>query len=140
MAKVKTRGTLIKATISAVLTTIAQVDEIDTGETKSRTLDVECMDDSGVGVEMMNDGCVTQGEVTFAGLFDPDGATQQFLTDTILAPSGFPVACSIVFADSTPASATFSAVGFGFQATASVKGALRFRGSMTPATYLTWPT
>jgi uncharacterized membrane protein YcgQ (UPF0703/DUF1980 family) len=141
MAKVKSKGSLIKTTISASLTTIIQVTEINIGATKNRTLDVECLDDSGVGVEMMNDGAVTQEEITATCLYDPDGATHQFITDSIATgATAFPLASSVVFADATPASATFSAVGFGFGVGISVKGVTTGQISMTPAGPVTWPT
>jgi len=141
MAKVKTRGSLFKLTISASLTTIAQCQEFSTGETKNRTLDVECLDDSSPGVEMMNDGCVTQEEGSATLLFDPDSTNHQFITDSILAGSAsFPIAGSYVFADATPASTTFSAVGFGFGATVAVKDVLKANVSVTYAGPLTWPT
>lgn len=141
MAKVKTRGSLWKLTISASLTTIAQCTEFSTGETKNRTIDVECLDDSGVGVEMMNDGCVTQEEGSASLLFDPDSTIHQFITDSILAgATPFPIAGSFVFADATPASTTFSCVGLGFGAVVAVKDVLKANVSITYAGPLTWPT
>lgn len=143
MAKIKAKGSLLKTTISSVLTTIAQVTEISIGATKNRTIDVECLDDSGVGVEMMNDGAVTQEEITATILYDPDGVTHQFITDTIaLGATSFatPIASSVVFADATPASATFDAVGFGLSASMSVKGVLTANLTITPDGPVTWPT
>jgi hypothetical protein len=141
MAKVKAKGSLLKTTISASLTTIAQCTEISIGEQKNRMLDVECLDDSGVAVEMLNDGAVTQEPITATILYDPDGATHQFITDTIaLGAASFPIASSVVFADATPASATFSAAGYGFSASMSVKGLLTAQISMTPAGVVAYPT
>ena len=141
MAKIKAKGTLIKTTISASLTTIAQCTDIQVGATANRTIDVECLDDSGVGVEMMNDGAVTQEQVTATILYDPDSVTHMFITDSIATgATAFPLASSVVFADSTPASVTFSAVGFGFSAGASVKGVLTGNLTMTLAGPATWPT
>jgi hypothetical protein len=131
MAKVKAKGSLLKTTISASLTTIAQCTEISIGEQKNRMLDVECLDD----------GAVTQEPITATILYDPDGATHQFITDTIaLGAASFPIASSVVFADATPASATFSAAGYGFSASMSVKGLLTAQISMTPAGVVAYPT
>lgn len=141
MAKVKSKGGLLKKTISASLTTIVQLTEINIGATKNRMLDVECLDDSGTAVEMMNDGAVTQEEITASGLYDPDAATHQSITDDIITgATAYPIACSVVFADATPASATFNAGGFGFSAGMSVKGVLTCQISITPTGYVTWPT
>lgn len=141
MAKVKSKGSLIKTTISASLTTIAQTNDINIGAKKNRTIDVECLDDSGVAVEMMNDGAVTQEEVTATILYDPDSTTHQFITDTIdLGAASFPIASSVVFADATPASATFNAVGFGFATSIAVKGVLTANISITCAGIVTYPT
>jgi phage-related minor tail protein len=141
MAKVKAKGSLIKTTIAASLTTILQCTEINIGAKKNRTLDVECLDDSGVAVEMMNDGAVTQEEVTATILYDPDSTVHQFITDTIdLGAASFPIASSVVFADATPASATFNAVGFGFSVGISVKGVTTGNISITCAGLVTYPT
>jgi phage-related minor tail protein len=141
MAKVAAKGSLIKTTISASLTTIAQCTEISIGEKANRMLDAECMDDSGVAVAMLNDGAVTQEPVTATILYDPDGATHQFITDTIdLGAASFPIASSVVFADTTPASATFNANGFGFSASMSVKGLLTAQIKMVPSGIVTYPT
>lgn len=141
MAKIKTRGSLFRLTISTVLTTIAQCTEFSTGETKNRTIDVECLDDTGVAVEMMNDGCVTQEEGSASILFDPDSTAHQFITDSILlGAASFPIAGSFVFADATPASVTFSCVGLGFGATATVKDVLKANVSIAYAGAITWPT
>lgn len=141
MAKVKSKGTLVKTTISAVLTTIAQTTEVGIGATANRMLDVECTDDSGTAVEMLNDGAVTQEPVTASILYDPDGATHQFITDSIITgATAFPIASSVVFADATPASATFNAGGYSFGASASVKGVLTAQLTMFPTGYVTWPT
>lgn len=141
MAKIKSKGTLIRTTISASLTTILQCTEINIGATKNRTIDVECLDDAGVGVEMMNDGAVTQEEVTATILYDPDSTVHQFITDSILTgTTAFPLASSVVFADATPGSTTFSVVGFGFSVGISVKGVTTGQLSMTLAGPATWPT
>jgi hypothetical protein len=141
MAKIKTRGTVFQLTISAVLTTVAQTTEVNTGETKNRVLDVECLDDSGVGVEMMNDGCVTQEEGSASLLFDPDSTVHQFITDSILGGStAYPIAGAWKWADATPASTTFSCIGLGFGATATVKDVLKANVTVSYATYCTWPT
>jgi hypothetical protein len=141
MAKVKAKGSLIKTTIATVLTTIAQCTEITIGATTNRTIDVECLDDSGVGVEMMNDGAVTQEPITATILYDPDSTTHQFITDTIaLGAASFPIASSVVFADATPTSATFNAVGFGFGVGISVKGVLTGNLTIVPAGPVSWPT
>lgn len=141
MGKIKSKGSLVKTTISAVLTTIAQCTEINIGATANRTIDVECLDDAGVGVEMLNDGAVTQESVTASILYDPDSTTHQFITDTIaLGAASFPIASSVVFADPTPTSATFSAVGFGLGVGISVKGVTTGSLTITPAGPVTWPT
>ncbi len=141
MAKIPAKGSLLKTTISASLTTIAQCTEINIGATANRTIDVECLDDSGVGVEMMNDGAVTQEPITASILYDPDSTVHQFITDTILlGAASFPIASSVVFADATPASATFNAEGFGLSVGISVKGVTTGSLTIVPSGPVTWPT
>jgi hypothetical protein len=141
MAKVKSKGGLLRVTISAVLTTVLQCTDINIGSKANRMLDAECIDDSGVAVEMLNDGAVTQEQVTATVLYDPDSTVHQFITDTIdLGAASFPIACSVVFADTTPASATFNAGGFGFGVGMAVKGLLTGNITITPTGLVTYPT
>lgn len=141
MAKVKSKGGLLKITISASLTTVLQCTDINIGNKANRMLDVECLDDSGVAVEMFNDGAVTQEPVTATILYDPDSTVHQFITDTIdLGAASFPIACSVVFADATPASATFNAGGFSFGIGMAVKGMLTGNVTITATGLVTYPT
>lgn len=139
--KVPSRGSLLKLTISASLTTIAQISRIGIGQTKNEVIDVEDLDDSGVAIDKLNLGTVTQGAVTATCHYDPDYANHQFITDTILlGAASFPLACSVVFADATPASATFNAAGMGFGATMANKEALTGEIEIEVDGVVTWPT
>lgn len=140
MARVPSRGGLLKLTISAVLTTIAQTEEVNIGDSASQVMDTEATDDSTPNITKTNLMTADQDDITASIYYDPDAATHQFITDTIAAPSGFPVAGSVVFADATPASATFSAVGFRFGAGFKVKDVLRGRIGIMVNGLVVWPT
>lgn len=140
MARVPARGTLLKVTISASLTSIGQVTSLGIGDTMSQVVDTEALDDSSVTITKTNIGTVEQDDITADILYDPDSATHQFITDTIIVPANFPNAGSVVFADATPASATFSAVGYGFGASVAVKDVLKGRITIKCNGPVVWPT
>jgi hypothetical protein len=140
MAKYAARGTLLKLTISASLTTIVQMRNVRIGQTKSDTIQVDALDDSGIGHSKISAGTATQDDITADGWWDPDATTHKFVTGLIAAPSGYPIAGSIVTTDATPASTTFSAIGFGFGATANVNEALTCEINIETNGVVTWPT
>lgn len=139
MAKIVSKGCVLKATISASLTSIAQVNNIQVGESANEVVDAEDLDDSGVAVDKVNIGSVTQGDITFTGHYDPDLATDAFITDSIAAgAASFPIACSIVLTDSTPSSITFDALGFGMSIGMANKELVSKNGRIVTKA-VTWP-
>lgn len=139
MAVVPGHGGVLKSTIAASLTIIAQTEDVQIGESASQVMDTETTDDAGPSIRKTNLLMADQEDITSAILYDPDGATHKHFTNSIAAPAAFPIAGSVVFADATPASATFSAVGFGFSAGFKVKDVLRGRIRIMTNGLVVWP-
>ncbi len=86
MAKIASKGTALKLSISAVFTTIAQVESLTGPGMKPATFDATGLD-SGVGMEFKPTGYVDGGEVTGTLFMDPVLATFQALTDLVTTPA-----------------------------------------------------
>lgn len=141
MAKVVSKGSLLKVTISASLTTVAQASRIGIGATRNVVVDAPTLDDAAFPIDKVNTGDVEQAPVTATIFYDPDSSVHQFITDTIaLGPASFPLACSVVFADATPASATFNAAGFSFSATMANRELLGAEIEIEVDGAVSWPT
>lgn len=112
MAKVVSKGTVIKQTQSAMLTAIAQVISVDHSGAESETFDSTTLDTSGAGKEYANTGYSEGGTVDLELFYDPALAGQQFITDEITTPSE--KAWEITFSDSTAAAFTVAGTTFGF--------------------------
>ena len=138
MAEYTSHGALLKLTISASLTTIAQLKSIKLGDKKSETIPIRKLDGSTFATNL-NTKVVTHDELTYEGYYDITNSTHQFLTTTIDTPANFPVAGSVVFTDAAPKSVTFSAVGLSHGVNISEGDAIMFNGSAVH-NGLTYPT
>lgn len=140
MGKLVARGAVVNLTISASPTAIGQIRSVRIGDTTSDVLQGDTLDDSGVGHDFINAKTATQDDITGEMYYDPDNTGHMFITDTIAAPTGFPVAGTIQFTDPTPASASFSAIGFGFGATINVNELLVGNFTFKCDGVVSWPT
>lgn len=108
MAKIKSKGAQLQLSISASLTTIAQVRRFTGPDAEVQTYDATALD-SAVGREKKVTGFVNSGMVTWSLWFDPTAATHQALTDLITTPtdaSGW----KIIFPDGSSTAWTFNGV------------------------------
>lgn len=87
MAKVKTKGTVIRQTISSVLTAVAQIIEFSHDGAVTETFDATCMDTSGAGREYAPTGLAEGGSFAFTIFYDPALAGHQAITDLITTPA-----------------------------------------------------
>lgn len=137
MAKVAGKGTVIKHTISASLTAIAQVTSIEISGTQSETWDSTTLD-GGVFKTYDQTGYAEPGTASLELLFDPALAGHQFITDTIRAPADN--AMQITYADSGNTTQSFTAAGITFGATVAMddglKGTAEYQIDGDPG----WPT
>lgn len=86
MAKIASKGTALKLSISSVFTTIAAVIGLNGPGMKPAVYDATALD-SGVGMEKKPTGYVDGGTVSGNLFFDPVAATHQALTDLVTTPA-----------------------------------------------------
>lgn len=86
MAKLKCKGTLLKVEIATVMTTVAQVLELDVGQDAIETFDADTLDNTSPHIPKAQTGRSSVADISGTMFYDPDLANHQFFTDTINAP------------------------------------------------------
>ena len=112
MAKIVSKGTIIKQTISCSPTAVAQVISIEHSGAESETYDATTLDTTGAGKEYEKTDYSEGGTVDFELFFDPALSGHQAITDEITTPAER--VWNVTFSDSTSANFTVAGVGFGF--------------------------
>ena len=135
MAKIIGKGTILKSTISAMLTAVAQVNSISSSGFASQTFEGTSLD-SGVGKEKPLTGYSEPGTVDIELFFDPSLAGHQFYTDSIAVP--VEIAHSITYVDATVT--TFTASGMDFGHTVAMDDGVKATISFTLTGLPTFPT
>lgn len=119
--KVKSKGTALLMSISAVYTAIPLLKSISISGAESQTYNSTTLD--GVVYET-NDptGYTTAPTITADGFRDPDDATQAAFIALLAAPVA--TNFKVTYADTTPLSEVYSGTGFGFDTSASLSEGL----------------
>ena len=123
MAKIKSKGTVLKQDISGTLTAVAQILEVGHDGAESETYESTTLDTTGAGKEYDPTGYVEGGSVDFSIFYDPALAGHQALTDDLTTPAKRDY--SVTFADTGSTENTFTAAGIGFGFTASMNDGLK---------------
>jgi hypothetical protein len=123
MAKVKVKGTVIKQTISAVLTAVAQITDFSHSGAESETYDATTIDTTGAGKEYSDTGYAEGGSFDFSIFYDPALAGHQAITDLITTPAS--CVWNITFTDTGPATSAFTGAGVGFGFTGAMNDGLK---------------
>jgi hypothetical protein len=115
MAKVKVKGTVIKQTISASLTAVAQIIDFAHDGAETETYDATTIDTSGAGKEYSQTGYSEGGNFNFSAFYDPNLAGHKAITAYIAAPAN--CVWNVVTTDAGPTTNAFTAAGvtFGFK-------------------------
>ena len=137
MAKIKTKGTILKHTISASLTAIAQLTGIEISGSEVQTYDSTTLD-GGVYKTYDQTGYSEPGECTADMLFDPALAGHQFITDLIAAPADN--AMQVTYADGANTTQAFTSAGPGFGMTVDMNDGLRGHAKWKIDGDPGWPT
>ena len=135
MAKLAGKGTQFRSTISAMMTTVAQVNSIGTSGFASETYDGTSLD-STVGKEFPLTGYATGGTVDVELFFDPSLAGHQFYTDSITVP--VTIIHNILYTDARITAFTSSGMEWGV--TVAMDDGIKATLSMTVTGLPTWPT
>ena len=86
MAKIPSRGTILKTDIATVLTAVAQLNSINVNGIEVETFDGSTLDQTLPGKIMCPTGYVESGEIAIGGFMDP--TVMAWLTDLIDNPIG----------------------------------------------------
>ena len=97
MAKIKGKGTVLKQSISAVLTAVAQVISLNIDGAESETFECDTLDNTSAGILYGQTGRSEGGSASGELFFDPALAGHQAMTDIIITPAE--TAWEIQFAD-----------------------------------------
>lgn len=133
MAKIIGKGTILRSTISAMLTAVAQVNSISTSGFASQTFDGTSLD-SAVGREMILTGYSTPGNVDLELFYDPALAGHAFYLTTISVPVN--VVHTITYVNATVL--TFTGSGMDFGATIAMDDGVKATLSITVSGLPTW--
>lgn len=123
MAKCKVKGTVIKQTISAVLTAVAQITEFNHSGAETETYDATTVDTSGAGKEYSQTGYTEGGSFDFSIFYDPNLAGHQAITDLVTTPAD--CVWNITFTDAGPSTSAFTSAGVGFGFTGAMNDGLK---------------
>lgn len=114
MAKLKVKGTVIKQTISASLTAVAQITEFSHDGAESETYDATTIDTSGAGKEYSQTGYSEGGNFNFTIFYDDKLAGHQAITDLVTTPANCVWDITTTATSATAMQFTSAGVGFGF--------------------------
>jgi len=129
MAFVICKGTVLKQTISNVLTAVAQVISLDLPDMESETFENDTLDNSSAGIPHTPTGRSEGGKASGELFFDPALTGHK---TSLLGLLTTPATCVwvIVFADTGHTTWTFTGAGFSFGGTVSLKEGLKGKFSI----------
>ena len=110
MAKIKSKGTVLAMTISAVATAIPQLKSISLSGEKSETFDTTTLDGVAFKTKAPT-GYVEPHAISAEGFYDPDDAVITAFIALVAAPVA--TNFTVTYTDTSPSSDTYSGVGFG---------------------------
>ena len=137
MAKVKVKGTVIKQTISAVLTAVAQVIDFSHDGAENETYDATTIDTSGAGKEYSQTGYSEGGNVSMSLFYDPALAGHKAITAYIATPAN--CVWNIVTTDSGPTTNAFTVAGVGFGFNGAMNDGLKASVNLKITGLMTYP-
>jgi len=123
MAKIRCKGTIIKQTISASLTAVAQITDFNHDGAESETFDATTLDTSGAGKEYSQTGYSEGGNFGFTIFYDDTLAGHQAITDLVTTPAS--CVWNITTTAATAAAMAFTSAGVGFGFTGAMNDGLK---------------
>lgn len=136
MAKIPSRGTILKTDIATVLTAVAQLNSINVNGIEVETFDGSTLDQTLPGKIMCPTGYVESGEIAIGGFMDPTGMA--WLTDLIDDPIGTiganaagGIPAEITFADSGSTAWSFVIAGVSLDFSIEMSDGVKFSSTLT---------
>jgi len=138
MAKVICKGTVLKQTISSVLTAVAQVISIDLPEMESETVESDTLDNATAGIPYTPTGRTEGGKVSGELYLDPALAGHK----SLLALLTTPATCvwNIIFADTGLTTWAFTGAGFSLGGSVALKELLKAKFGIKLSGLPTFPS
>tara|TARA_R110000822_G_scaffold216828_1_gene351384 strand:- start:2410 stop:2826 length:417 start_codon:yes stop_codon:yes gene_type:complete len=122
--KVKSKGTALLMSISAVYTAIPLLKSISISGAASETFDARTLDQSGSYGLFEPNGYTSAPTISADGFRDPDDTTQQAFIALMVANPVIACNFQVTYTDGTPLSEVYSGAGFGFDTTAAMADGL----------------
>ena len=126
MAIVICKGTILKQTISATLTAVAQIIDMEMSGMKARTFESTTLD-GGIHETLAHTGYTAPGKISGTLFYDPALAGHKFLSGLAGYVSTAPAtnAMQITYADTGGTTQSFTSVGVGFGMTVAMRDGLK---------------
>lgn len=137
MAKVKVKGTVIKQTISSVLTAVAQIIDFSHDGAENETYDATTIDTSGAGKEYSQTGYSEGGNVSLSLFYDPALAGHKAITAYIATPAN--CVWNIITTDTGPTTNVFTVAGVGFGFNGAMNDGLKANVNLKITGLMTYP-
>lgn len=137
MAKIKVKGTVIKQTISAALTAVAQITDFGHDGAENETYDSTTIDTSGAGKQYSQTGYSEGGNFNFTAFYDPNLAGHKAITAYLATPAD--CVWNVVFTDAGPTTNVFTSAGIGFNYQGAMNDGLKCDVSLKLTGLSTYP-
>ena len=123
MAKVKSKGTVLKQVIATTYTAVAQIISIDLPDAEGETYESDTLDNSSAGIPYDPTGRSEGGSCGFELFLDPALEGHQAITDLITTPA----ACEwqLTFADTGESVWNFKTAGVSFGGAVALNDGLK---------------
>ncbi len=138
MAKVPSKGTLLSVEITAAMTPVGQLTDLNTSGAASEHFDCTTLDQPGVGKTYTPTGYTEGGDVSASGFYDPALADHQYLASLLTAPKKNN--WEITMADTGTTKMAFESAGVGFDLTFTPDDGAKFDTTIKVTGLIDYPT
>lgn len=137
MAKVKVKGTVIKQTISSVLTAVAQIIDFSHDGAQTEEYESTTIDTSGAGKTYSQTGYSEGGNFNFTAFYDPALAGHKAISAYIATPAD--CVWNVITTDSAPTTNVFTSCSVGFGFTGAMNDGLKCDVKLKITGLMTYP-
>lgn len=137
MAKIKVKGTVVKQTISSVLTAVAQLTDFNHSGAENETFDATTIDTSGAGKEYLPTGYSEGGTFDCSLFYDPALAGHKAITAYIATPAT--CVWNMITTDASSTVNVFTSAGVGIGITGAMNDGLKMDVSLKLTGLMTYP-
>lgn len=140
MAVIRTKGTVLQQTISASLTSIAQLISLTVSEAQNEMHDADYLGNTAAGILQQSTGRTTVPTITGEIFYDPVNTTHAFLAAFLATPAAVAGnAGKIILADTGTSEIAYTAGGFGMGVNVALGDGLKAPFTIMPTGVPTYP-